>query len=529
MKIKRLLSYFLSLMVLCVSAAFTPDSFWNLDRADGITALKRDPVVLPAIGGIPASDDIKIVINKERSISDIALRKQKDLTQGAEDTTVFQKWGGAVLEDWTNASKATVLTDMTKATPASVFSEKLRKGYWKVMPYEMRKTPPGAGPSGGNAHKGKMIWAGPDTDAPKISLPLGAEGWYAIFVGVYNECNVWLSMDTDSAPLLRSNGIRDYYANSQEIFFKVAKLTKNSSLKISQQTKGFTSNSGVTHVKLIPLTPAEIRNVTAERADRSHRTMAFSVDGFSFIYGRSPRTAEALLAELEPFRNTDYGTLLLHSTWGGDKVAYPSKIGHMPGQNLDAFTEIGHRYFSEAVRELAQKKINPIKVLIDGAHDMDMKVHAGMRPAGWSFLEQYADFWETPFFRNNPQWQCKDMDGTPVTRMSWAVPEVRKHAVDLLQEQVEFGADGAHIVFNRGFPVVLYEDTFQKMFKEKYGLDATKIADSDPRIIGMRSDIVIGFFKEVRSMLDKEQKRRANAKHLEISASLLRTQPDNIQ
>ena len=374
-----------------------------------------------------------------------------------------------------------------------------------------------------------MIWAGADTGAPTISLPLGVEGWYAIFVGVYTGCQVSLKLDTDPAPLTRSNGVRDYYANSQDIFFKAAKLTRSSSLQISQQSEGFTSKSGVTHIKLIPLTPKEIERVLAKRLDQSHRTLAFSCDGFSFIYGRSPRTAEALLGELEPFRNTDFGTLLLHSTWGGYKVAYPSKIGHIPGQNLDAFTETGHRYFSEAVRELAQKGINPIKVLIDGAHDMGMKVHAGMRPAGWSFLEQYADFWETPFFRNNPQWQCKDMDGTPVTRMSWAVPEVRKHAIDLLQEQVEFGADGAHLVFNRGVPLVLYEEPFQKMFKEKYGLDATKIADSDPRIIGMRSDIVIGFFKDLRSMLDNEAKRRANGKHLEISASVLGTEPDNIQ
>src|SRR5207249_9428202 len=83
--------------------------------------------------------------------------------------------------------------------------------------------------------------------------------------------------------------------------------------------------------------------------------------------------------------------------------------------------DVGHRYFVEAVRELAEKKINPVKVMTDGAHDLGMKVYVGVRPAGWSFFEPYPDFWETPFFRQNRQWRSEDRDGTPTTRMSWAV------------------------------------------------------------------------------------------------------------
>jgi hypothetical protein len=58
------------------------------------------------------------------------------------DSTAFQNWGGTAIEDWNNASEAIVLTDMTKSTPALAFSEKLKKGCWKVMAYEMRNTPP---------------------------------------------------------------------------------------------------------------------------------------------------------------------------------------------------------------------------------------------------------------------------------------------------------------------------------------------------------------------------------------------------
>jgi len=62
-------------------------------------------------------------------------------------------------------------------------------------------------------------------------------------------------------------------------------------------------------------------------------------------------------------------------------------------------------------------------------------------------------------------------DGAPTTRLSWAVPEVRKRLTDLLGEAVSFGADGAHVVFNRGYPIVLFEQPFVEMFQKQYGED----------------------------------------------------------
>ena len=64
-----------------------------------------------------------------------------------------------------------------------------------------------------------------------------------------------------------------------------------------------------------------------------------------------------------------------------DAVDVKRKVGYLPGQEMDDYLVPGHRYFSEAVRELARKRINPLKVMIDGAHAMGIKVHVGVRPA----------------------------------------------------------------------------------------------------------------------------------------------------
>jgi hypothetical protein len=113
--------------------------------------------------------------------------------------------------------------------------------------------------------------------------------------------------------------------------------------------------------------------------------------------------------------------------------------------------------------------------------------------------------------------------------MSWAVAEVRKHIIDLLAEQVGFGADGAHIVFNRGYPVVLFEKPFCELFQKKHGVDPNQLKEDDPRIIEMWSDVVCTFFRELRAMLDKEEKRRSDGQRLAISVNVLGTNEDNIQ
>jgi hypothetical protein len=262
-------------------------------------------------------------------------------------------------------------------------------------------------------------------------------------------------------------------------------------------------------VKLIPLTEAEIRRIEAERGSGANRVLAATSDGFSDMYYRSPRTLAAILAQVEIFRDTDFGTLILQSP-GADKVNYPTKVGFFKGSRSEIFPRVGDRHFVEAARALAKQKINPVKALITRAHEIGLQVHVGIRPAGWSFFEPYSDYWESPFYQEHPQWRCEDRDGTPVARMSWAVPEVRQHLIALLREQVQFGADGVNLVFTRGYPLVLYEPPARRLFQEQHGIDPRQIPEKDPRIAGFRSEIVLKFFQELRAMLQDEQKRRGS-------------------
>jgi hypothetical protein len=437
-----------------------------------------------------------------------------------------QAWAGAALEDWANASNANFISDLSACEPKSALSDMvLKRRCWKVIPYKLD-----------SGLAGKMVWAPPEALAPEISITPGVEGWYAIFLGLFAATEVpttaLVRLDTDPAPVPRFNRRTDFdrqrsaYGNTEEVYFRTAKLTTKSRLCFAAQTTGEVSACGVTHIRLVPLTAEEIRRVEHERSDSSRRVLAATNDGFSDLFHWSPRTAPALMSAVEVFRDTDFGTLVLQAP-GADKVNYPSQIGFMKGSHAEVFPRIGDRHFVESIRALVEQDINPVKVLTGRAQQIGMRVHVAIRPAGWSFFEPYSDYWESPFYRDNPQWRCEDLDGTPVTRMSWAVPDVRKHLVDLLRELVAFGADGACIVFTRGYPVVLYEAPARELFQKKFDVDPRSMPESDPRIAQFRSDIVTQFFYELRAALDAEQKRRGTTKRLELSVLINATGDDD--
>ena len=70
----------------------------------------------------------------------------------------IQPWGGAGLDEWTNASKAVVISDMTRCTPSSALSPNVGKGRWKILPYVLR-----------GGQRGKMVCAGQETGARRWS------------------------------------------------------------------------------------------------------------------------------------------------------------------------------------------------------------------------------------------------------------------------------------------------------------------------------------------------------------------------
>jgi hypothetical protein len=423
---------------------------------------------------------------------------------------------------------------MSTCRPASALSNKLSRHHWKVIPYQLgTKAQPGMA--------GELIWASMETDAPTVRLPLGVSGWYAIYVGLYTTtfapAKAWLSLDGDlgDQPVSATVPAPEYW-NLEEVFYRVAEIAAGTELSISQQTAALSVSiagkgclgCGFAYVKLVPLSDGEIAALRADREDRAPRRLALTNDGTSPLAIHRPTTRRELMREIEPLRNTDFGTYILH-IGGSIQVTYPSQVGEPFAQGIDDFPDVGTRYIAESVRILAKKKINPVKEWIDGAHRLGMKVLVGFRPAIWGYYEPLNECFSARFFAENPQWRVYDRDGTPVGKMSWAVPEVRQRQIEVVREAVRFGADGAHIVFTRAWPVVLFEQPFVDAFQKEYGENPRQLEENDPRIWKLRADIVTTFIQELRDMLAQEDRRREGQKRLELSMCVMNNDYDNLQ
>jgi len=462
---------------------------------------------------------VQLVPRLEHPVSEIWVTVAAKLRSGTLDfddldLSEAPPRGGRTAMTWANFAKATMLCDMRTAQPADALSERAKHGKWKVFSYEF------------GGHKGHMVWGSEETEAPALTIPLNAKGWHAVYLGLADPSRlgcralVRLSRDPAFVPRSREEGFLN------EVLFKVADLT-DQSLHLAQCVDAECRPCGLAYLKLVPLTEKEVAAVKADRADVSNRRLVATIDGFSYIYSRRPVSRQALLEEVEVYRNTDFGTLILQ-TGGADMVNYPSKIGEMLGQDLDDFPRPGDRRYAEAIRELAAKGVNPTKTLIDGAHDVGMKVHVSIRPAAWVHSEPMSDFFTSRFYRDHPEWRCIDRDGTLVARMSLAVPEVRARLIDVLREALRFGADGANVLFIRGVPFVLYEKPFCDRFQKAHGCGPKTLDEDDPRILALRGEIVTTFLREIRQMLDEEGKARGGAK-LALSVNVLSNETDNLR
>lgn len=422
--------------------------------------------------------------------------------------------GGASVLDWANGANPVVLADMSKCEPAAALADRRLKGKWKVIEYK-------AGP-----YEGKMLSANFEQDAAPVTLPLNMSGWHAIYLGIYDgKVRVKLTSDPAYVGRVPCSG------SISEIFFKAADLT-GESIQFAQQSKGHPHECQVAYVKLVPLTHEEVAQIQADRADLAQRNLATTIDGFSFLWDRGCVTLEELQEETEEYRHSDFGTLYLQMT-GADAVNYDTKVGeHLgidDGKLIPVFPRDGDRIYSESLQERIRLGINATQALIEGAHDVGMTVFATIRPAAWQYPPPMEEFFRSDFYDAHPEWHCVDRDGTPVARMSFAVPEVRAHLISVLREAVQFGADGACVLYNRGLPVVLWEEPFCALFREKYAEDARSVPETDPRLVELRTEIATQFMREIRQMLDAEEARRRDGKRLKIAAMTLANEADNVK
>jgi hypothetical protein len=176
---------------------------------------------------------------------------------------------------------------------------------------------------------------------------------------------------------------------------------------------------------------------------------------------------------------------------------------------------------------LFKNGVNPLQVAREAARAQGAEFHVLLRPGGWAGSMPYEETFNSRFFYQHPEWRCVDRDGTPTFYLSYAVPEVRRHLVELLRETLEVQPEGVGFLFNRGLPLMLWEEAFAQRFREMHGAEAKSAGDDDPRLHATRAGVMTDFLLEVRALLDETAARQGRKERYKISLGTFAKEEDN--
>ena len=426
-------------------------------------------------------------------------------------------------------AKSIYFADMSQCMPQKAILSQQKEGSWLLVDYETE-----------DGLKGVGAYAGPETKAPSIELPIGRKGWYAIYIGInysrnefgssslstpwsmYGALRAKLSGDPNYSRFALESLYRhaigvypekikaesESWRSIYEVFWKNADLTDQ---EIVFSTPIFGPHeedcvSNISYIRLVPLEQDEIARSTEDKPrPETKKLSTYFCSGQ--LTGHTagtpmyhPTGEEWVREQLEPYRDNDFG-LMIWEAVRGDICTYRTKIG-------DVGSEDG---------SWDPSWVDPLRVAVDYAHEIDLPIYGGLRMVGVNSPMVRGPIHRARFYWENRGWVAKDPDGNPISHLSLAYPEVRNHWIDLFREMVDYGVDGVHLTMARSRPFVFYEEPVVSTFMEKYGEDPRKLELNDLRWLQHRADYITGYLREIRAMLDEEGNSRGTRLGFSVS------------
>ena len=443
---------------------------------------------------------------------------------------------------WTAPSdQGLLISDLSVCKPQSAVAEGPSQRHWYPIPYATEA-----------GIRGVMLGKGELARPEDVRLRLPANGWHAIYLGLYRGAaepdrpfkdpfliRIKLSGDRlfDSVrpgvsdQVVPNRAVARYASAIEEFFWKAADLDAHD-LIISAATRATHTAAQLSFVRLVPMTGAEVEEYR-RASGPANRNLAVQIDGASGSLHHGVRTIEELIEGFEPLRNTDVGRVFLGT--GGPGLTYrPTKVG---SEFATAATELlteSSRRAVESLRAYRSNGIDLVKERVDFLHSLGIEVFLGFR-MGTTSDHPPAHVKSVPMWKEHPEWRCRDRDGNSIIRLSMAYPEVREFYVKLFLELASYGIEGVQLIYTRRPPFVLFEDPVIEDFRRNYGIDPRELPEdselegefmteggfftNDPRLEKLWAGYVTAFMRELRRALDERQ--RPDGGRIQVAANVL--------
>lgn len=379
--------------------------------------------------------------------------------------------------------------------------EKHERFRWRCETYET------------NTISGRMVLATPLCEAPALTVEVRLTGWYAIYLGMYDNpyagnspsgsTTVTMVKLTDDEQYQEVAPLKELGYNTEgifcldESFWKAADMTGQSVLLRHPFTKsGFPPSSAMAFIRFIPLSGEQVASIQADRRDQSTRRVHCSNDMHSNLCLKSPENMEDLLCELECFRYSDVGAVDLEYH-GAQRYAGRDDL-FQEHYNERRFDD----NFYDSQRNFYKNNVDCLEEMIRYSHHIGLKANCAVRAGNWC-CELPLETGTAPFFLQNQRLWCKDRDGTPVSRFSYANGEATDYIIQAFRQTAHYSCDGLTLYFHRGAPFILFEDAFAKKFEAVYGMKPYTLPLRDERVIKLKCKCMTEFLRKLRGALDE--------------------------
>ncbi len=393
-------------------------------------------------------------------------------------------------------NKSVLFTNLSRQLePSGAFGDSFARDKWRSIPYE---TP---------EFSGDLIVAHPQSTVPDLTLSPGLEGWYRIYVGLLNpglddDPHLWVRLSGEEGWLRLQAARHLTHHTIDEAFLFCADMTGRS-LCFRHPEGGFKRASALASVRLVPMSEEEVAAELHERSRTDTKRIYATEDVHGIFIMEEPRDMEPIYSHMAVYQNTDVKVLAMEY--------YQQDYNFCTGNDVPPDGEIlwAREYEEHAARSFRHFRelgIDPYEKMIAYGHRLGLEMHLSMRIIGTHEFP-LDDCFGNPTFDREELWM-EDRDGTPVSRLSFAYPEVQEIYLDRFSQMAAYDVEGVDLYLNRGYPFMLFEKPFADAVMADCGEDAKTLPGYDERLIAVRCRIMNDFLRKMRARLDAERAAR---------------------
>lgn len=353
-----------------------------------------------------------------------------------------------------------------------------------------------------------------DPDSWTLRIPLNARGWHAISLGISERQGLQAAIEVrltgqEYWQMLRTQDgdsglptplheepwlIADLAGQDLEVRFP----RNLQNLPHSFRPPQIGTMANLYSVRLTPIRDEHLPVVQSSR----HCRLVYINDGFGIFYAARTPGPHIVSDALAPWSGGDWDVCCFGNI-GGDLVNFPSEVGTPCGADGWDFIREGDRRVRDNLQAALAAGDDPLRQAIELAHAQGQQCWMYLRPQAYTADPPFDHALRSRFFSEHPEWRCVEANGTPFSKLSIAYAGVRRHLNAILGEALERGADGLTLAFVRGYPVVRYEQPVLKRYRDRHGVDAVVLPDTDPSLRALWAEYVTEWLHEIRALLDE--------------------------